>query len=125
MNCKNIKSIAELISNINEIDFQYILDIECEQEYDCEAYECDDYCRCGTIVSTKINTPLFSLNVFTGLSPQDNQLIVNLLNEILSEDDFNVSIDSGYYGQELGKCMLVSKQKLLEHDKIKLLLPFI
>lgn len=125
MNYWKVNSIGELLSNFDKMDFSYHLDIECEREYECEAFGCDDYCRCGTIVSTKINTPLFGLNVFTGLSPQDNQLIVNLLNEILSEDDFNVSIDSGYYGQELGECMLVSKQKLLEHDKIKLLLPFI
>lgn len=125
MNCGDIKSIAELISNINEIDFQYILDIECKHEYNCEAFGCDEYCRCGTIVSTKINTPLFSLNIFTGLSPQDNQLIVNLLNEILSEEDFTVDIDGGYYGQELCGCKLASKQKLLEHDKIKLLIPYL
>lgn len=125
-----IVSIADFIENIDNLEFRWYFDIDYITINNCLANNCnDDYCGCDTIENPKItNNPLFHEDFGNEEFPLDQRkILVSILNQILDKDDFQILICGGYYGEEIDSCQLLprTKDKILNSDKIKLLLPFI
>lgn len=118
----DIKSIYEFIENINCINFvSSTLNYSYDTERDCEACNCDDYCRCGMIVNAEVSEPVFIDNPFN--MPKEQ---FELIKGLIDCDDFNFDISGGYYGQEIDGIYLSDiTAKILADEKIKLFLPFI
>jgi hypothetical protein len=100
--------------HIHDIDFRYCVDVDYESDY--SGCTCEDYCRCGRIVNTRVNdldcskVNYISERILkeTDLHLDDKDLALFIVqrlavcNKIYSGGIWEVSICGGYYGQEIG-----------------------
>jgi len=117
------------MSKIRGVDFKYSgVGYDYRSETNCDNYGCDDYCRCGVIVdqtitsvdvqditdeiyklyfddspSTKRDNKINSIIFGTG-KEIDLYTIDRILrfHKIWKDHVFDIGIDGGYYGQEIG-----------------------
>jgi hypothetical protein len=128
-------------------DFKYLLDYDYSSYTDCSNSGCDDegICRCSTIENECVKYVYINQiveSVFNNLSPSgisklrndrlnlilpDNDDIINkygiwrlsVIHKLWNTDLYDISVEGGYYGQEIGEITLDSKiQQKWEADCI-------
>ncbi len=121
------------------IDFHYYVELDYDTNYDCINEGCDDICRCGTIENAVVE----NIDDFNGIrklaeaikeaSEKEfkkisklNRLDDNVLNycferivlalKLYKSEKFEVTVEGGYYGQEIGNVYLLEdvEKKLME-----------
>ena len=95
-----------------EDDHHYNLLLNYVSGYDCERYGCDQYCRCG-IIDTSSFTMEEShfehlMKAYWGKESLATQYAIErALNTCLNSiDSWDIQVCEGYYGQEIGKCVI-------------------
>lgn len=88
------------------------LDIDYDEDYDCEAFGCDSICRCRTISINKVDS-VNIVGIITGLfdainnckivlSPIEAYCLERIFNKYLSSTHaYDVEVMGDYYGDEL------------------------
>jgi len=91
-------------------DLHYTVDVE----YDNGTDECDcgdDYCRCSTIVNTRVEDVPYA-KLAEKIAPESLHLkycverILRHFKPLRGSDNWNIEVEGGYYGEELGEVRL-------------------
>lgn len=104
-----------MFKNPSDSNYKYVLDYDLEQETDCEANHCDEYCRCGVITGCKVEKNFRSMHsFFTNLynGPDDDMtraLAFWFIRMHFSNIEWTYTASGGYYGEELDSVTM-------EHD---------
>lgn len=98
--------------NLREIDYRWYegVQIDFDTEYDCRDYGCEDYCRCGRIKDARVyHVDLVTLlsSFFLNSEPLKDRLrtycYLKLLSPLAELENWEVEVEGGYYGEEIGK----------------------
>lgn len=110
-------------------DWQYLVEVDYDWSYNCDAYGCDYICRCGTIENARVEemSPYYASSLtiesFTGGSGTEGKfgqaLAYRLFRHGLSDfqEMFEVNVCGGYYGEEIGSVELVDTVGLYNFQK--------
>lgn len=110
-----MNEIEYVILKLSEMDFSCLVEYDYDREVADDHYEtcANDYCRCSTIVNFTI-TKIYTTKIIEHIKEYINfSSNVELLNDDISkifnnltDDDFDVNICNGYYGEELNTIKL-------------------
>jgi len=99
-------------------------EVDYETHNNCDEF-CDPYCRCGKIYNAKmiqINYHTIAEEILDYLDCKDENIFYPLskyVEKIVTSDDFEILIDHGYYGEEIGEVIFDTSaaNKLIEYAK--------
>jgi len=102
-------------------NFKYCLHVDYETEYHHEEDREDDYCRCSTLHNAhieKVNLKevigyFLKVSKLGGNLSEINQYCIDRIfhiNKLWETDFFEIQIDHGYYGQEIGSVTVEPKK---------------
>jgi hypothetical protein len=91
-------------------DLHHYVDLDYDEDRNCEEEGCDSICRCSTISNARVRS--LSVSSLVGyLAPDADPITVWALEQALTmagvqevdESDWDIDVTWGYYGQEIGK----------------------
>jgi polyhydroxyalkanoate synthesis regulator phasin len=91
----------------------YYGEVDYDTSYNCDD-GCDPYCRCGEIENermTSIDYNAIAQDVMDYLNCEDDNVLYPLskyIEKTVNSDSFNIHVENGYYGQEIGSIELNS-----------------
>jgi len=135
-NIKKIQKNGLTIPKLTSIDFHYTSCLEYDYDTTACTGECDNYCRCSKIINaevTEVNCTEIAQEIIEEIE-KHNKIKLNEIDKYAVErlcishhlwdgDNFYVSTDPGYYGEEIGGIFLEGTTKLEEDLKTVLDLP--
>lgn len=114
---------------VSDFNVRWSVDVDYDTERDCENNGCDGICRCSTITNTKIDDIDVSWTDFKLVDEKGKKVPIKkgpsdiekyCLNRLIvihggfDEDNYEIIIDRGYYGEEIGGITFEDSNSLID-----------